>query len=1489
MASQFDAIRQRDRRQQGQEARERVRQRLQNPVQSPAESTSMFDAVRNRTITVDEPAPLDPEKGDHPMSDLIQKYGAASPLNSIQNLTKAQAPAAQVEAPKSPRDIEYNERRQERESMPAPVRAFGNTLDDFFYKTNVGNFLSRIGHSADSIMSGGNPVTAQPDTGSKVANKVADITGGVASVFTPTGAPSGAGPIAGTYGVTDKVLTSPAGQKLEQAAANQLGKVFKNPQTAQAITREALRETAAGTMQGAAFGAMTGEDDKGILTSAVTGGAIGGATGAAFKGVELGLAKLFKRNGIPQAEIDEILALPEGKKDTRMTAAAERGNLAASTEPIANPYTFELPEASPSTVRASANAAEGRSGLKEIDQAINDLQTSYEQRVIDEYKFLKESRDSRGGVQQGNIQRNQSGDVIGRSGRQSNNPLWYQEFYAKNGKVPSNKDLYQLARERVDNGFVDEAGAVPSWRDQNGYDEQLAGLAAVRENLQNSLREIDPALHITDQPIISQELKDARVEPSGVRRATPSPAQPVKPGTSKLDPRRQEINERLSSGGNLSPEDIDYILASEAAPAAERTIKPPDPPKIDPNADPILRPGQFADNNGLGISAFSKTNPYDSLSNTTRSQLVTRLDKEPVSFAGVADRLYTNLVDDLHPLNQFDKLVKDVLDKPLSAAHSVHKLALATRGSDMTARQIITDALVDSNGQVIGESLKDILSGLPKAVRGEVNSSTKSQIRKVSKDIYVDFEDYLINKHAITRAERGETVFDKKLNWTPEYGAQKVAEYEKLFPEFKETADKLYNFNRQMVNSWLVDTGVISPEMAQAWFDANPYYVPNKRYFTPLEKRNNGVSRAKKGFGNQSNPVKSYEKTGSQRKIISPIEAIIENTDAFVKTAKRNQVMQQAVKNIEADPEAFVDFFEIVKKPERLEDLTKLPLDGNGLDEVLSRFSDDFDKAMQKTALDKDNIVRVMNNGEQIHLKVNDPQLLDAITALGPKSSNYVMDAVGWLTNKMKTLTTGANPVFSFTRNILRDIPHAYVASKTTNNPIRFIADMAEASVQIMRDGELYKQYKRVGGGHSSSIAANRNLLAQSKRSVLPKSLLKDLGPRLYYGLENVMNAVESAPRLAEFKRASKGGLPDDLKKALFEAQDITVNFKRRGKIVADLDKVFPYMNAAIQGFDQVVRLYKNNPVQATIKAFLAFTVPSVVLYAVNYNDPNYKKLSNRTKDNFLLVPKGDGTFIKIAKPMELGTLFSDLPERLMRKFAEDDPAAFRDFADQLRTKFLPPGISGAAKGGGITDRMLGVVGDTILGPFADLAANETFSGAPIVPGHLKNLSPGLQADTKTTNIAKWIGDKTYGTPFEQSPKKLDYLVKQYTGFIGQFGQPLLAPGGDLGSALAQQVTADPVFSNDISTEFYHFKDKIDQAYNDREIKELPEWYSDPLRKQLNKINQNMSKVRMEIRVVQEDTSISNKEKRTRLRELQDKLNNMAEKGNTIARNKIPY
>lgn len=1318
------------------------------------------------------------------------------------------------------------------------------------------------------------------------------------------------GKIAGVAGSLAGGAVNPAA--LEQSAVTGAGRVTTNAlqrfaPKANPFVQRLAGNAAEGALQNAANTAAAGHTSVGDIAGAA---ALGAGGGALFESAGTGLRSLFKKNGITGKEAEELLGLPMGRSEgapmnqgeqlalpasksyeqaqslrgeqtkalpssKRYDAAAQRSKQPYGSEPIVNPHTFDLPEATPQTLGREHNAATAQKELSQIDNEINLLHSKYEQQVIDEYKYLKESMGK--GKEQGTLIKNPiTGEVVDKVGSISKNPKWYQEISNKsnNYKKPSNKELYTLARDRVDNGFQDEQGAVPSWKEQNGYDETVSSLQDTRQQIAQGIRDVNPALKVTDEPLVTNTLKDTRRTP---QKPMPKPveAPPTRTAPDMVAERQavqRDFVDRQSRIQKLEKPVIGRGPGQRTAvtpAAAERAIRPSETGRLMPETK-LVKTAQLAEPpkgnllnklfgqpSGLGIAAGQKkAGPYENLKTDTKSQLTTKLKKDKSSASGWSDHLYSALVDDVHEFNRLDKNTEKATGKKLNPEESIHKTALASRGGDVVSHQIIEERLVDSKGKEIGKSLKERLASIPKGK-------------------FVDFEDYLINRHAITRFGRDEKVFRDELDWTPEKGQAKLDAYDAKYPQFKEASKQVYDFQNTMLQKWLVEPGIITKEQAAAYLEANPFYVPMKREFSQLEKGGKSF-KTKKGFSNQSNPNKKYSPTGSQRKIISPIESMIENVDAYVKAAKRNQVMQAFVKNIQKAPEDLKNFAEIIQEPKGKMDLTT----PESLDESIARMNDDFDKVMQKTRLDKDNIVRVMIKGEPVHVKINDKHLLEAVTALGPENGSKLLDAVGWLTNKMKVLTTGANPMFSLTRNLLRDIPQAYIASKSTSNPLRFAADLADAAWSIMRNKELYQEFKSMGGGHSSSVAADRNLLRQSKRAVLPSAgSLHGAVPKAFNKMENFLNAVESAPRLAEFKRYAKAGQKE---KGLFESQDVTVNFKRRGKLTRELDKVFPYFNAAVQGLDKFGRIYKDNPVKAATKSFVAITLPTLAAYAWNYDNADYKKVSNQTKDNFILLPKGDGTFFKIAKPKEIGSAWSDIPERLLRKFHEDDPEAFKGFAEQMRSTFTIPGMQGLMKTGGITERLSGALGDTILGPIADIQANKNFMDSPIVPGYLANLSPELQSDARTSSLSKKLGGMT-----KTSPKELDYLIKQYTGVLGQVGLPMLTPGsGDnavqsLGNSFVHQITADPVYTNDIMDKFYSNKTKFDQANSDSAVTgKMPSWYNDGTRKVLGRYNTKIGDIRKKMRGIESDPKIKADAKRQQLRMMQDEMNKLAEEAN---------
>lgn len=903
-------------------------------------------------------------------------------------------------------------------------------------------------------------------------------------------------------------------------------------------------------------------------------------------------------------------------------------------------------------------------------------------------------------------------------------------------------------------------------------------------------------------------------------------------------------------------------------------IEPPSNVKFSIKNDPFepALPKASQDMETLGISPFSKKGKYANPEDT-RTYIATKTDRDPLSVPRVLDNFYTKNVDNIQRINQFDKYIEKAIGRKLNADEKAYYLALNSRGSDMTSRHILTERLVDSRGNVVGNSLKGITSQIPKRA-------------------YTNFIDYQIARHAVTRMARGEKVYNPKAKMDLNKVQQKIADYEQTYPQFKQIADQLYDWDRKLGESWLVDTGLIPPEMYAAWREANPNWTPMQRKFTELEKRQQSRG-AGRGFSNQNNPVKKYSPGGSERDIVDPIESRIEYTDRYVKTAKRNEVMQTVYNNLMKNPEELDGFATVLKR----EKIDPNSIGEDGIDGLISSLDDEFNKALlKKTDLDKDNVISALVNGERVYMKVNDPDFLDALTNLTPQAQNAVIEASRKVTGAMKLLTTGVNPIFGLTRNIFRDIPEAYIYSKSTDNPFRFAWDMLDGFVSVFADGAqsaingsrqlqkltpesfrnflnqrsaLYKDYKAVGGGHSSPAAANRNLLAQSKRELLPQNK-KGLGliPRAYGALENLNNALESGPRLGEFKRSRAAGSDSygSKVKGLFEAQDITTNFKRHGQVVKDADAVIPYLNAAVQGLDKFSRAFKDRPVAVLSKSLGMIAAPTIALYAMNYDNPNYKKLNNFTKDNFYLIPTEDGKFVKIPKPRELGVPFGGLLERTMRAWFEDDPEAFRDFADTARNMFAPPVVGSLLEG-------KNPLRDTVAGPLVELSSNENFMGSPIVPGYLQNLSPRHQYDANTSEIGKRVGYL-----LNISPKQIDHLIRSYTGVIGQIGLPATTQGATLGDTLTKQMTADPVFSNDSSKYFYELKKEVDTQYSDaKHTGVAPKGYNDDVRKYMSQVASQMGDFTKAIRDVDNSDTLTKAQKKEYKRQLTDQRNELAQ------------
>lgn len=716
--------------------------------------------------------------------------------------------------------------------------------------------------------------------------------------------------------------------------------------------------------------------------------------------------------------------------------------------------------------------------------------------------------------------------------------------------------------------------------------------------------------------------------------------------------------------------------------------------------------------------------------------------------------------------------------------------------SDFSKKAGDDTAILASNTRNVGGTVDYILKeGLVDRQGNKIGKSFKEVAEQIPKGKEKDFWEYMAQRHNIDRAKEGKNVI---ANYTSEMSEAAVKEIEKANPQFKAIGDEITGWIDKFMREWGVNAGIVDADLYKQLRQTYKSYFPTQREFSQLEK--SMPEGVRKQFVDQTSPI--GKATGSERDINNPLENIMNLVNRTVRIARYNEVAQSLLESVRKQPEKLKELAEIIPATEGM-----------------------FNNV--------DNIVTVMENGKPVYLKINNKELLDALKGL-PKIINNAK-VVRWFTNKFKALVTNKNPLFAI-RNIFRDIPTAYVYG-SESNPFKFGTDLVKAGKDILTNSENFQRYRALGGGMSSFFSS-------SKAEKVAKDLLKK--PNILQRVGNVVetfnNIAEITPRLAEFNRVlDRTG---DVQKALAAANDVTVNFARGGDITKTAEAFVPYLNAGVQGFDKFFRSFKDpkTALKTLAKGGIAITLPEVALYLINKDNPNYQALDNRTKDTYYLIPnifdKDENgyakTFIKIPKARELGTLFGALFQRIFRA-ASGEEEAFKGFGKTVATNFAPTNP----------------IENNIIAPIAiNIPKNKDFAGRSIVPlGMLMDKrSPYLQYDEKTSEIAKAIGE--YSSKVIDggiSPKQIDYLIKSYTGVIGQLGLPLATKGGDALKAVTSSFIADPLYNNKTMQDFYEKYDKLQRAATDKNLIEgIPSkkvTTEEKLRNEFRKANDKISEL----------------------------------------------
>lgn len=787
------------------------------------------------------------------------------------------------------------------------------------------------------------------------------------------------------------------------------------------------------------------------------------------------------------------------------------------------------------------------------------------------------------------------------------------------------------------------------------------------------------------------------------------------------------------------------------------------------------------------------------------------------------------------PKTSFKEVVRELRKKVTNKGVGVDELFKATGNKQGTykydrtlsafneAQVSIGLHQVDTNGQVVGDSLLSIY-----------DQADKVGIDKKS------FDDYLLNKNNIARFKWEKSYYGESI--TSKDNEQIVANYEKRYSQIKELGQKISEYNRN--NLKILKGTFITDELYNKLIEMYPDYVPAIKDIveTPglKESDNLGHQLLKKAIGGDG-------------EIISPAESMAGQTVSYIKAFRRNEALKEVYKSLKSNVDELYNLGEIV-------DLDQAHIE--------------IENAVGYDDVKKTYTATIFENGNAKVFKIS-KDIYDSFVpnkAITDFENNSIVKVLGGISSSaskgFKALTTGYNPLYAF-KNMIRDLNDAPINSKYTVG--EFLINWGKAYNQIINNGKYYQEYINAGGGANTYFDYNEGLLPTKT-----KNPIKKIGKGFIDRVKSINRIVETAPRLAEYMLTRKNG--GSIDEALYNSAEVTTNFKRGGEITKVADKyAVPFLNASVQGLSKQFRnLTGQNGLRGyanlVINSAVAGILPSVLNHLLLDDDEDYEKLEDYLKDNYYLikVDNDEQNFIRIPKGRVAG-LLGATAVRTIRKIEGEDKAFDNYFSEVIWNNI---GVNNP-------------ITNNLFAPLIQASNNEAwFEGNIYSESKYKNMLPVEITDEKTDKLSNEIGkilhdiipEKTYKKLSEESslfkviatPKLLNYVLDQYSGFVGDFVLPMLTPYAE-NNTIIDQFTTSSILKNKAVSEFYEM---LDNNYQNSQFATD----SDKLTYQyLSSVSKEVGELYGEKSNIQNDNSLSNKEKREQTYSIQEQINNKME------------
>lgn len=774
----------------------------------------------------------------------------------------------------------------------------------------------------------------------------------------------------------------------------------------------------------------------------------------------------------------------------------------------------------------------------------------------------------------------------------------------------------------------------------------------------------------------------------------------------------------------------------------------------------------------------------------------------------------------LKPREVLDSFSQTFVNK----GHYIDKLANETGNKELTykydrtlstfneAQHSIGNEQVNSKGEVVGESLLDIFKPIEKA------------------KLELDFEDYLLNKHNIARTAVGKSIYGDEVS-APQ-SSKIVENYERKHPEFKEWAEKVNKYNQNTLKD-MADTGMISQETYSNLKALYGDYVPTYRDIVQekiiVDDTNNNVGKNVLGKATKSN-----------LDILSPKEAMAEQTLAIKKAIRMNELGIELYKTLGKDSTVFegIDFDasaiqtlggDVIQKAQDEMNTFTIFIDGKMAQFKISN--------ELYTAFNKDTIQsRIQNN----------------------KAMNALLTPIEKLSKVQRNLLTTYSIGFAI-NNPIKDIQDAVFNTKYS--VARFGKNYVKSLYQIGTKGSLYKQYLRDGGANNTYFEYDKGLLPQKGMTANFRKAVDKI--------KALNEVLEMAPRLAEYiSTIEKGGTKSE---ALYNAAEITTNFKHGGDITKAMNKYGAnFLNASVQGLDKQIRnITGQNGIpgycRLIVRTALSGIAPALLNHLLLGDDKEYQDLPDYIKDSYYIFPSKNEKekFYRIPKGRTLATIGTI--SRNMLEFAEGE-------------RSIDKAIIGSLSG--ITNNMApnNPLTENLISPVVQASGNKAWYGGDIESSRLQKKLVAERTDEKTDKLSNKISEALQSNTLTKyiadnlgiSPKKINYVIDQYSGGIGDVLLPMATPYAET-NIIEDKFTTSSILKNKNVENFYTALENAE-----RSIESVLATDTDKLQhKYLNEISEDIGDLYAEKRDIQ-NSNLSDKEKRDKCKNIQAKINDIA-------------